>query len=47
MWYLWILSETYIIDPLKTFYFYKSLYGVEGISRIWQSQDPRRGMSYP
>jgi hypothetical protein len=37
MWYLWILSEAYMIDALKTSYFYESLYGVEGISRIWHT----------
>jgi hypothetical protein len=34
MWYLWILSKAYMIDALKTAYFYESLYGAEGISRI-------------
>jgi hypothetical protein len=37
MWYLWILSEAYMIDALKTSYFYERLYGVEGISRIWHT----------
>jgi hypothetical protein len=37
MWYLWILSEAYMIDALKTSNFYESLYEVEVISRIWHT----------
>jgi hypothetical protein len=37
IWYLFILSKAYMIDSLKTSYFYESLYGVEGIPRIWHT----------
>jgi hypothetical protein len=56
MWYLWILFDAYMIDALKTSYFYETLYGVEGIQGYGiltmhilssQSRDLRRGMSYP
>jgi hypothetical protein len=34
---MWNLSEAYMIDALKTSYFYESLYIVECISRIWHT----------